>query len=153
MAKILIRKARKSDLKEIMELARQLSKSDYRYDKKVDLLWPDSTSGKQHYRKKVFNQKGICFVADFSGEVVGYATASKRKKRNIKKIGRAKLENLYIKRNFRNHGLGKKLIRSFLDWAEEINAEKVFVDAYIGNKRGISFYKRAGFSLLNKPIK
>jgi len=72
------------------------------------------------------------------------------KSREIKK--RAVLDNMFVLREFRNKGVGKKLVREFIEWAKKNNVDNVRVTAFAGNSSVIAFYKEQGFKGYNLTL-
>ena len=67
---------------------------------------------------------------------------------NIEKISEYEILLLYVCKNFRNKGLGKKLIRKI----EKNNSslKKIYLEVSENNLKGISFYKKINFKKIYK---
>ena len=152
MGKLIIRNAKLEDLKEILVLFDKLSVSDSPYDKDVDLNWAHTVSGKEYFTKKIKKIDGVCFIAEIENKIVGYFTAAKKEIPGYRLVVVADLENLVVDENFRNQGIGKKLVDSFTSWAKSIGVDRVSVNVFSGNEKGIKFYKRQGFLLFESVL-
>lgn len=143
---VVIRKARMADLKTVQDLNAGLFKTDGPRDKFLNHKWPYQKAGKTYFKKAIAGKNTCCFVAEIENEIVGYLAGGITKKeswRIVKK--RTELENVFVKDKFRSMGVGKKLMDAFLNWSQEVKAERALVVAYATNEKAIKFYKKNGF--------
>ncbi len=147
MENIIIRKANIGDLENILLLSDELTIADLPYDKKVDVNWAHKKEGKKYYEDKVKGILGICFVAELDNKIIGYITACEKEVPSYRLVKVAELENIFVKAEQRSKGVGKKLMDKFINWAKELNLDKVAVNVFALNEKAISFYKREGFDL------
>lgn len=142
----IIRKAKKEELKLIQELNSQLFLHDKKYDPFLDMNWSFGKPGEDYFNDKISGKKGVCFVAEVGGEIVGYLAGGVKKPfkyRTIKKT--SELENTLIKDGFRGQGIGEKLFQAFAEWSKSQGAERIKVSASAGNLLAIRFYEKVGF--------
>ena len=59
--------------------------------------------------------------------------------------GIAELKRMYIKKEYRNLGIGKKLLDLAIDLAKELNYEKLRLDTLDFMRSAITLYKAKGF--------
>ena len=151
-----IRKADIKDLESIMVLFDKLSLSDLPYDTEVDVYWAHTPDGKNYFTDKIQGKNSVCFVAEADGSIVGYFLAIKKEDPTYRLIKIADLEHLVVDENYRNQGIGKKLMNAFISWAKSEGINKVSVNVFTDNEKGIKFYKREGFlpfeSILEKKV-
>lgn len=145
MQDIKIRKARVNELENILLLSDELAIADLPFDEKVDKNWAHTFKGEKYYKDKIKEITGVCFVAEINGEIIGYLTAANKEIPSYRLVKVADLENLFVKKDFRSKGVGKKLLGEFKKWAKEIKVDKVAVTVFALNERAIGFYKREGF--------
>lgn len=145
MKNVLIRKAKENDLEKIVEMADQLSVADFHYDKEIDQEWAHTPEGKKYYLEKVLRVSNACFLAEINQEIVGFALAEKKEVPPFRTVKVVELEELFVKDQYRNKGIGKMLIDYFLNWAKNSGFDKAAVNVYFMNEKGIEFYKREGF--------
>lgn len=145
MENVLIRKAIEDDLDKILEMSDQLTVAGFPYDREVDLKWAHTQKGKKYYREIILMTSCICFVAEINNEIIGFALAAKKEVPQFRTVKVVKLEELFVKDQYRNKGIGKLLIDYFLNWAKSVGADKAAVNVYFMNEKGIEFYKREGF--------
>lgn len=146
MDKVIIRKARREELKTIQELNHQLFLHDEKYDSQLDMNWSFEKKGEDYFRKRLKGGDGVCFVAETDGEIVGYLAGGIIEPYNYRTIKKqTELENTLVRENFRGRGIGEKLFNEFLKWSREQGAERIKVSASVDNSGAIKFYERAGF--------
>lgn len=126
-------------------MADQLSVSDSPYDKEVDLKWAHTPEGRMYYRERILMSSGVCLLAETDQKIIGFALAKKQEVPPFRKVKVVELEELFVKDQYRNKGVGKMLTDHFLNWAKNFGADKAAVNVYFMNERGIEFYKREGF--------
>jgi len=82
------------------------------------------------------------FIAETGGEAVGYATYT-QDFHIWSGVPRITLDDIYVRSEFRSHGLGETLMRRVFERAAEIGA---YVNWTVqpGNESAIEFYKRLG---------
>lgn len=146
MDNLLVRKAQESELKTVQGLNTQLFLHDQPYHSTLHMNWPYEEIGEKYFRDRISGEKGVCFVAEIEGKVVGYlagAMIEPYSYRDIKK--EFELENTLVKEEFRGKRIGEKLFNEFIKWSKKHGAERVKVSASVDNEEAIKFYKRVGF--------
>ncbi|MGE6377969.1 N-acetyltransferase family protein [Peribacillus muralis] len=89
------------------------------------------------------NDRETIIVAEIKGEVIGWIAFQSEKRKRMSRKGSF---GMMIRDNYREMGIGKKLLRALLDWAEANPLiEKVSLGVFSINHRAISLYKRMGF--------
>jgi len=82
-------------------------------------------------------------VADLDGEIVGWSALSKYSTRcaysNTSEI------SLYVKENFRNKGIGKKLIKAIIEKGDSAGLHVVLARIADGNKHSMYLHESVGF--------
>ncbi len=142
---ILIRRAKPIELEEILLLSDGLTISDLPFDKKVDINWAHTNNGKKYYEDKINGISGVCFVAEIDNRIIGFAIAGKKEVPSYRLVKVVEMENIFVKKEYRSNGVGKKLMEAFLNWAKELGVDKVAVNVFALNDGAIAFYKREGF--------
>lgn len=99
-------------------------------------------------RKAEFIEKAqtnaLLEVAMQEGQMAGYCFSS------IDVYGQGEVDSLYVEPQYREHGLGSKLLLSAKDWFANNSCEAIKIWVHPGNFRGIRFYWKHGF--LNEPV-
>ena len=66
--------------------------------------------------------------------------------------GEAQLLNLSVVPEARRHGLGRALLRQFVDDARRLGAEQVFLEVRVSNYAAIALYESEAFSAVARPV-
>jgi len=144
---IVIRKARPEDLPAIQDLNYKLFLYDKDRDPDLNFEWPYQNEGKDYFLKRINENPGICFVAESSNKIVGYAAGRVNEAiDSTETVLRSELENIYVDEEARSRGAGKMLVQNLAEWAKSMNAHSMVVTAYAGNSGAIKFYEESGFS-------
>jgi len=152
MDNVTIRKANMDDLESILILFDKLSLSDLPYDKDVDVYWSHTKQGKKYFTDKILKNNNICMVAEINKKTVGYFTATIKDVPGYRLVKVADLLNLVVEEQYRNLGIGKKLIDAFFEWAKNMGVNKVSVNVFSGNEKAIKFYNRCGFTSFEQTL-
>ena len=141
---ISIRKAKINELKIIQDLNHDLFASDGPRDQFLNHEWPYE-DGKKYFIKRMSEPNSICLVAIVDNQIIGYLAGELLKTESWRPVKRIELQNMFVKDQFRNLGVGKKLVSEFLKWSKSKGVKKVLVVAYVTNQRAINFYEKSGF--------
>lgn len=148
---ISIRESKSEDWESIQKLNNDVFVSDSKNDSDLDLEWPFSTEGINYYKKVASGEKGYCLIAEKEGVPVGYVAAVKTVV-GYRKSSYVEVDNIGVSPEYRSQGIGKKLMEAAENIAREQGIDKIFLSAYVGNKRGISFYKDLGFEEISLEL-
>ena len=145
---IWVRTASVSDVSVIVALSSALFREDAgQRDYCVDQKWPEK-EGHGYFADFLSRPGTLCLMAvGPAGKTFGYLAGYIKEGISLRPVKVAELESMYVKKPYRGHGVGERLTREFLSWAESRGAEKVSVAAYTSNERAIHFYEKLGFSL------
>ncbi len=145
MDKIIIRKAEEEDLQQVQQLDRELFESDSRFDAFLDTSWPDTEKEKKTLLKAIQGRNGACYLAESSGEIIGYITFNLLHE-GWRKVKQAAVRNIFVKQGYRGSGVGRKLMAEFEKWSRLKKVRRGVVQMYFHNKQAEMFYKSNGFS-------
>ena len=106
--------------------------------------WPKE-EGEGYFTDLVTRERSLCLLAEAYGEAVGYLAGYVGEPSTLRPVVVAELESMYIQDGYRGLGLGERMMRGFLEWAEAEGAERAAVTAYAANEGAIRFYQRCGF--------
>ena len=142
--RIVIRKAKSTDLKEIQTLNKVLFDLEYKnYDSTLDTTWPISNEGTEYFKNAIEND--ITLVAAVENKIVGYLIGSLNTQNTYNIYSQAELENMCVLEQFRKLGIGTKLFNRFKEICKENNIKGLKVVASYKNKNAINFYLKNGF--------
>ncbi|MBS3072489.1 GNAT family N-acetyltransferase [Candidatus Pacearchaeota archaeon] len=144
---IIIRRAIIKDLKDIQNLNLKLCKKEFKeFDNTININFPIQEKGKNYFRERIRSNNCFSSVAVESGKIVGYiagAIVKAEDYRDIKKIAEA--ENMFILDDYRNMGIGTKLMDSFIEWCTKKKVKRVRVVISALNDPSIKFHKKNKF--------
>lgn len=142
---MIIRKATKKDF----EAVKQLDKEFFLWACEINpWLDPHYTKHKHglEFKGDFFSKKEVFFLAEDKGKVVGYAEGiiqdlpSKFKNRKV-----GVLESLFLIKEYRHKGLGKKLSKEVLKWMKSKGIKEYKLVVHHANIKAYKLYKRLGF--------
>ncbi|MFV8225520.1 GNAT family N-acetyltransferase [Christiangramia aquimixticola] len=130
-----IREARREDMKEVLELIKELAAHENHLDD-VDVDVSD-------LEKEGFDHENFkCFVADVEGKIEGMALVYFRfstwKGRTVH------LEDLIVRESMRGTGLGGALYQQVVKYGHENGVKRIEWVVSEGNKNAIEFYENTG---------
>lgn len=131
---MVIRLVNEADYNALMELYNLFVGSD-RYSKH------DNDS----FATVINNPNNFIFVAEDGNKIVGFATFSVRDViRYPKKI--AELDELFVLEDYRQKGVGKKLMEQIESKAKELNCYRIFIESHYDHKTAHNFYEKLGYT-------
>ncbi|WP_442600303.1 GNAT family N-acetyltransferase [Neobacillus sp. D3-1R] len=97
------------------------------------------------------NKRKQLIVAEINGKVVGMIVF---RSNSTKRLSHTGSFTAMVKKEYRNQGIGKLLIKELLNWAEQNPLiEKVSLGVLSTNQRAIALYKSMGFIEEGRKIK
>ena len=143
-----IRKAKKSDIDDILVLADQLRKAEVPLDKTKNLK--EDSFRTERYReiqlKHISARKKLFLVAESDEKIVGYVNGYiVRNAEMYYKEPVAYLDCLCVSKTYRKRGIGKNLIDEFCKIVKEKGARYVKLNAFENNIPAVNLYKKEGF--------
>lgn len=143
---ITIRTARKEDMAQVLELIKELAA----YEKEPDAV----ELGVNDLENAGFqeNPQFTCFLAEVSGEIVGMALVYFRY--STWKGKTLHLEDLIVQESMRSKGVGSKLYRRVMEFANEQEVKRVNWEVLDWNEGAIQFYEKTGATIMNdwRPV-
>ena len=140
-----IRVASKDDLELLQKLNNELFLDNQKYDSDLDLDWPLSDMGNKYFSEFLENPDACIFIAEIENKPVGYILAEVREI-EYRKGKYAFLENMGVIQEYRNKGIGSRLIDELIKWAKDREVKKVYVTSYLKNEGATEFYRKSRFS-------
>ena len=92
------------------------------------------------WKKELNSPKNYWIVAEIDKKIIGFANVE------IGKDKEGRLTFLYIRKNFRKKGIGRKLTEERIKWLKSKNIKRVESSAYLKNKPSINNLKKIGFT-------
>ena len=118
-------------------------------------LYPVLTADQEEAYIRGLDRRSAMYVAEIGGEVFGVQTIAPfapytRAIDHVATIG------TYVYRNFRRHGVGRKLFGATVQFARAQGYEKVIAYVRVGNSVAQAFYRKMGFvpkMMLERQVK
>lgn len=129
--KIIIRRLNKEDAERITILCKQLG-----YPMSVEQTF-------QNIKSVLENKDHDAFVAELDKHVIGWIGVSQSIKIEVPPY--CEIHGLVVDDNFRNHGVGKKLIEKAKQWARERGNDKLKLHCNVTRTGTHLFYQHLGF--------
>ena len=144
MENVIIKRAKLDDLYEIQSLNNELFNIELKnYDNSLKENWPISIDGEDYFRGKILND--IVLMACLKDEPIGYLAGTLKTQYSYNKTIQAEIDNMCLKEEYRHLGIGKKLVKAFMDICIDSGINEIKVVASFGNKLAVHFYKELGF--------
>ena len=145
---MIIRKAKKRDIDEIIKIADQLRKAEAPLDKTKNIKLNSYLT--DEYKKKeleyIASRKKIFLVAVIDEKIVGYVNGYVFENSDIYyKKPVAYLDCLCVDKSVRKQGIGESLIDEFTKMVKERGAKYIKLNAFENNIPAVSLYKKLGY--------
>jgi len=139
-----IRKATKKDLDAIQ----RLDIESINYHKKFDRNFYTISKNNHELKKKSFlkelnNKHSILLIAESNKDIIGYSYG------HILPIGiykMGKVQDIVVTAKYRKMGVGKKLIKTMIEFFKENKCSIVEVEIFSENSIAKKFYEKSGFN-------
>ncbi|MBW4624317.1 MAG: GNAT family N-acetyltransferase [Brasilonema octagenarum HA4186-MV1] len=141
--KILIRDANVSDVSTIMELLKLKAE----FDGCPDFL----KATPKKLEETLFCEKPLAFVllAELDKNVIGFATYHQIYSTFLAQPG-IWLDDLYIKAEYRNRGIGEALIKRLCEMTQKIGGARIDWTVAVNNAPAIQFYQKMGAQIIQR---
>ena len=147
-----IKRASIKDLEDIQRLNNQLFELEYtNFDPTLKVGWPFEIEGIKYFTDILNNE--AAFIALVDNKVVAYLAGSINVQSSYTTKPCAELDNMFILEEYRNYGIGTKLINAFKAVCLEEGIEEIKVTAFAKNTNAINFYKKNGFKDFEVTLK
>ena len=149
---VLIRKATTADLKALRELYLALEEDGVRYQPEHFVIGERT----DEFFQSVFDgENQDILVADIDGEALGFVHVvilQQKKVSCLKPQSVVYMQDLCVREDMRNNGIGALLVRAAKDYGKEHGVDFIRTQVFPGNVDGMRFYERNGFSEMMKTI-
>jgi GNAT superfamily N-acetyltransferase len=105
-----------------------------------------------HYAALLADPAKTILVAECDGHMVALSLVDNAARLEGSDVVTAKLEHLYVVEPFTGRGVGRDLLRQAEKAAAARGAEKLWLTAWVGNLRALSFYPRCGYDDLGEVM-
>ncbi|MCR4895620.1 MAG: GNAT family N-acetyltransferase [Lachnospiraceae bacterium] len=147
-----IRKATIDDIEELRGLYLALEEDGVRYQPEHFVIGERT----EEFFQSIFgsNDQDI-LVADIDGKAIGFAHVmilQQKKVSCLKPQSVVYIQDLCVREDMRNHGIGAALIRAAKDYGKGHKVDFIRTQVFPGNIDGMRFYERNGFCEMMKTI-
>ena len=147
-----IRKATNNDISALRELYLALEEDAVRYQPEHFVIGERT----EEFFQSIFDSDNQdILVADFDGEAVGFVHVmilQQKKVSCLKPQSAVYLQDLCVREDMRNKGIGSVLIRAAKDYGKEHKVDFIRTQVFPENVDGMRFYERNGFCEMMKTI-
>ena len=148
---IRIRKLKKEDYTDVVELEKQVHKIHYTnrpdlYNNISDLFPRD------YYESVIENQNSIAMGIECNNKIVAIILSEIKETSNISIIKKRKycyIDDIVVDENYRRRGYAKKLFEDLKNQIKELNVDDIELTVWPFNKEAIAFYEAIGMSVKN----
>ena len=141
---ITVRKAKRSDLNNLLKWGKDLHQVESEYEPLLKYLENES---KEHYSSQLNNPRSLFLVAYLGDEPVGYLYAHiESSSKYLKGKGEnCELEAIYIDPGVRGKDVAGSLVDECVEWARDRGIKNVNAGVYAGNKTSLKLLRKKGF--------
>ena len=130
--------------KECDILLTKLVQSERKYDKNIKENFVVTNNYVNLYNK----DNNILYISCDNEKPVGFIYGYiKYEQSNFVFDSVAQIDALYVLDNYRNKGIGKKLIDKFYEWCEENNIKIVEISVFKNNTNAYNLYEKLGYEV------
>jgi len=143
-----IRKATLKDLDVLYNLNVELAKYEFRFDpvKKKPRKKKRYIHSYEDLRKKLKKKDCHFFIAEDQGKTIGFIEGCVENSPPFYKYPRkGNIGPTFIKKEYRNKGVGKKLVKEMLGRFKSKNIKWIQITTHAKNTKSIKFWKKMGF--------
>ncbi|MFO7794457.1 MAG: GNAT family N-acetyltransferase [Candidatus Nanohaloarchaea archaeon] len=99
------------------------------------------------YRKnKLKEDNSVTVVSESEEALTGFATISTKERSEIFSRGKyAKVNEIYVKKDFRKQGIASELLDKLFERAKELGCEQIELNVNVENEAAKELYKNKGF--------
>lgn len=97
------------------------------------------------YTQLLFREQYKAFIAEYNGDAIGYIDLEHRNSDVMTLTSNILVRQLYVKPDYRNEGLGSKLLDRLIEYANETNQDYITVPVEWDNTDAQRLYKSKDF--------
>lgn len=139
-----IRKAKEKDILQINKLFWELDTDAIKHQPEH---FKRGERTEDYLMEIINNQKSDFLVAALGDEIVGFSLLYEKEVKGLSLLIPCKyayLQDFIVKEEYRNRGIGTRLLETSKLWAKERNLEYLRLSVFPKNDSGVRFYKRHG---------
>lgn len=122
----------------------------------VQELWIDSDfeEEKEELNEILLNPNQVCYLAKEDEEYIGFVHSAIRNDyvEGAESLPIAYIEALFVKKEYQNKGIARKLISLVEEWAKLKKLNQIASDTPVTNVSSIDFHKKIGFTEVERIV-
>jgi len=140
-----IRKATIKDFESLKEIKLLSKKDEMGYSDSLKPLSKTIDIYDEYFKAELEKKNSAVFIAE-DKRPIGIIIVTYFKPLRISKFTRkGYVSNLFVRKNYRNKGIGKKLLDISLKWLKETHVKYISLEIHLKNKKALKFYRDLGF--------
>lgn len=139
--KIEIREIQEKDYVGLKNLMNSLIRENAYILRNTPITEEEQLKKVKRYLEEIRKKERIYLVATHKGKIIGSVNVE-RKKFKEKHVGTL---GVFVKKNFRNEGIGKALMKEIIKRSKKIGIKLITLDLFKVNKMAFILYKKLGF--------
>lgn len=144
--KVAIRKAKAKDLDALQDMFKALIKHESRVDPLIKLNRSSLSKAKGYYRKALRKSNSIILIAENENVPVGFIYGWIERTPDIFKLKkRGYICDAFVKKNFRERGIGTVLTKEILRFFKSKKVSWVKLTVYSKNINSVNVWRSLGF--------
>lgn len=151
-----IRKATANDYDDLCELFNEIDALHYVNLPDIFQKPNGAARERDYYLGLVADENIGLFVVEADGKLAGFVHVFTRDTPVFPVIipqHYAVIDEIAVRSEFQNHGIGKMLMEKAQEWATAHEAAFIELNVYEFNKNAISFYERLGYQILSQKMR
>ena len=147
---MIIRKAEKSDLSNLIYLARTAFLQAFSAGNKPENVqaYLGEAFTLEQFEKEMHEPASLFFVAEKSGELIGYTKVNQvPAQTDVHDPDSLEIARLYVLEDYLGGGVGKKLLDTTIDFAKQKHKKYLWLGVWEMNARAIRFYEKNGLRI------
>lgn len=148
-----IREAQSSDIDALLRLNYQIGMMHF--ENAPEAFVEPSSEEKEFLLRALNDQSRLFLVAEISGDVVGFVTATVTQNEAVPflvKTPICRVGTIVVDASVRVSGIGTQLMAKCTDWAKSQGAEQIRLEVMAFNSHAQKFYAKLGFEEQSKTM-
>lgn len=148
--KVIIRKAKKEDFKQVHKLIMQVH--NMHVQERSDIYKDTEPLSLDSFIENLSKDTNIYIVAELENKVIGICFSQIKEISNNKIMKDRKIlhiEDICVDENNRKNGIGKKLYDKIFEYAKQMDIDSIELMVWKFNENAIKFYENLGMNIKN----
>ena len=111
----------------------------------------DQYYNEQEIKKQLADPRNNYYLIRYNDQTAGFSNLVLNSRHlNIVRENSAKLDRIYLLKEFQGLKLGLELLKFNIDLSKKNNQSGIWLYSWIGNTKAVDFYTRAGFKIIGR---